>query len=564
MKTWHIALKDTLIRFRDRNAILLMIAAPLLISLVMGAAFGGEGTDNTPIYEIPVVIVNTDEGDLGENFVEIITGIEVDTAEGKRPLFLTTEMTDLAAAKTLIEQGEARGVVYLPPAFSENLRTGVGVYATGVEATGVEATGVETTGVETTGEVADRTTATIEVFTDPTATVSPGIIRGVVSRIASGFSTVIIGNTVAINQLLNNVTDIPVVFVNEDTGPLSDAVTQAFAPENFEELFVLTTVETLAEARAKFDAGEVQAIIHVTEKFSQAVMTGSNGEAVAETLNVITAPGSLSAPIVEDITLSIARNFGSDADPNANAEPSPILTNLENLEDFLNEENTKFGETEGPRDRITVSTGLVGEGEEVNLLNYFVPSMAIFFLMFAVFDGTQSILEEERDGTLHRMMTTPTGRAEIILGKIGGAFLTGTLQFVVLVVVSGLLFKVDWGSEPVGMSLLVLGTVAAATSLGAFIASFARTVAQAGVLGSAITLVSAILGGNFIDFRAIPAWLNPISKMTINRWAMEGFTNLTLGGMSLPDVALNIAVLFGLAVVFFALSLVLFNRRFVK
>ena len=75
MKTWTIALKDTLVRFRDRNAILLMIAAPLLISLVMGAAFGGQGGDTSPIYEIPVVLVNADEGDLGESFVEILTRI---------------------------------------------------------------------------------------------------------------------------------------------------------------------------------------------------------------------------------------------------------------------------------------------------------------------------------------------------------------------------------------------------------------------------------------------------------------------------------------------------------
>jgi ABC-2 type transport system permease protein len=539
MKTWTIALKDTLIRFRDRNAILLMIAAPLLIALVMGAAFGGQNGDTSPIYEIPVVLVNADAGDLGQNFTDIITGIEVETTEGTRPLFLATEMTDLDAAKAQIEEGEVRGVVYIPPTFSETLRTGV-------------------------GEDAEPGTATVEVYTDPASSVSPGVIRGVVSRIASGFSTVLIGNTVAVNQLLNNLTDIPVVFVNEDTGPVSDALTEAFAPDNFKDLFVLTTAETLADAQTQLDAGNAQAIIHITDDFSNAVMTGAEGDTVAESLNVITAPESLAAPLVEDLALRVVRGFGSDADPNVDADPLPILTNLENLEDILNEENTSFAETEGPRNRITVSSGSVGESEEVNLLNYFVPSMAIFFLMFAVFDGTQSILEEERDGTLHRMMSTPTSHSAIILGKIGGVFLTGILQFVVLVVVSGLVFSVDWGNDPVGMTLLVLGTVAAATSLGAFVASFARTVAQAGVLGSAITLVSAILGGNFIDFRAIPEWLVPISKLTINRWAMEGFTNLTLGGMGLADITLNLAVLFGLAIGFFALSLVLFNRRFVK
>ncbi|NUM46100.1 MAG: ABC transporter permease [Anaerolineales bacterium] len=538
MKTWTIALKDTLIRFRDRNAILLMIAAPLLIALVMGAAFGGQNGDTSPIYEIPVVLINADEGDLGQEFLDILTSIKVETTEGVKPLFLATEMTNVEEAKTLIEEGESRGVVYLPPKFSATLRSGV-------------------------GEDAERGTATVEVFTDPASSVSPGIIRGVVARIASGFSTVLIGNSVAVAQLLNHVTDIPVVFVNEDTGPVSEALNDAFAPGNFDDLFILTTADTLAEAQSQLDAGDVQAIIHITDQFSNAVMTGADSATVAENVEIITAP-ILAASLVEDVALGVIFGFGSDADPNADPEPSTILTNLENLEDILNEENTSFAETEGPRNRITVGSTNVGTGEEFNLLNYFVPSMAIFFLMFAVFDGTQSILEEERDGTLHRMMSTPTSHSAIILGKIGGVFLTGILQFVVLVVVSGVAFSVDWGNDPAGMTLLVLGTVSAATSLGAFIASFARTVNQAGVLGTAITLVSAILGGNFIDFRAIPAWLVPISKLTINRWAMEGFFNLTLGGMGLADVALNIGALFGMAVVFFVLSLVLFNRRFVK
>jgi ABC-2 type transport system permease protein len=161
-------------------------------------------------------------------------------------------------------------------------------------------------------------------------------------------------------------------------------------------------------------------------------------------------------------------------------------------------------------------------------------------------------------------MTTPTSRVAVILGKISGAFLSGILQFVVLVLVSALIFRVDWGSEPVAMGLLVLGTVAAATSLGAFVASFARNNNQANVLGTAITLIFAILGGNFVDYRALPEWLTPLSKATINRWAMEGFVNLTLGGQTLADVALNIGVLFGLAAVFFGLAVVLFNRRFVR
>jgi ABC-2 type transport system permease protein len=434
MKAITIAIKDTLIRFRDRNAILLMIAAPLLISAVMGLAFGGQGQGASPISEIPLIVVNADAGELGERFAGVLAEIEVDTADGVKPLFAVTEEADIEAALGQVELGETRGAIYIPPDFSEKLEAGFGAG----------------------GETAARETVVVEIYTDPAANVSPGIIRGVVSRIAAGFSTVVIGNVVAVEQLLDHIT------------------------------------------------------------------------------------GAGVAP-----------------------EPA-VLANLENLEAILQAENESFGGEAGAGDRISVDTGLVGESEDVNLLNYFVPSMSIFFLMFAVFDGTASILEEERDGTLHRLMTTPTSRVAVILGKIGGAFLSGILQFMVLVLVSALVFKVDWGSEPAAMGLLVLGTVAAATSLGALVASFARNNNQANVLGTAITLVFAILGGNFVDYRALPEWLTPLSKATINRWAMEGFVNLTLGGQGLADVALNIGVLFGLAAVFFGLAVVLFNRRFVK
>jgi len=52
--------------------------------------------------------------------------------------------------------------------------------------------------------------------------------------------------------------------------------------------------------------------------------------------------------------------------------------------------------------------------------------------------------------------------------------------------------------------------------------------------------------------------------LTINRWALEGITNLTLFGQRLADVLPHIGMLFLLAAVFFGLALALFNRRFVR
>ena len=73
-----IALRDLYTTFTDRNLILIMIATPLLLSTIIGLAFGGGGS-----REIHMAIVNFDEGttqqgepiNLGDQFVSIFQSL---------------------------------------------------------------------------------------------------------------------------------------------------------------------------------------------------------------------------------------------------------------------------------------------------------------------------------------------------------------------------------------------------------------------------------------------------------------------------------------------------------
>ena len=53
-KLWVIAFKEVRTRFTDRNLLLIMLAAPLAISTIIGLAFGGLGRTTSPIRDIPV------------------------------------------------------------------------------------------------------------------------------------------------------------------------------------------------------------------------------------------------------------------------------------------------------------------------------------------------------------------------------------------------------------------------------------------------------------------------------------------------------------------------------
>ncbi len=412
MKALTIALKDTLTRFRDPRGLLYMLLTPLVIGLIMGAAFSGQNDGSSPIYAIPVAIVNEDQSQLGNEFLDVLAAITVPTAAGEQPLFALRTAASRASARQLVEGGEVRAAIFLPAGMTAALSG------------------------------ASIPHPTVEVLTDPAASVSPLVVESVVQRIVLGF---------------------------------------------------------------------------------------------------------VSAAHGAELAAAAAREQGA----------TPIQ--LEQLRPAL----AAAARQQAEQQHVQLIQTAVGAARNPNPLNYFMPSMAIFFLMFSVFASTRSILDEEALGTLLRLMTTPTSRAEILGGKIGGALLTGLMQMGVLVLVTRFFFGVDWG-EPLGLGALTLVTVLAAAGLGALTAAFARDGNQAGLIGSLISLVFAVLGGNFIPLQTVPAWLDRLSKVTINRWALDGFVVLGLDRGGLADIRPHLAALLGMSLAFFLLSLLGFNRRFVR
>jgi ABC-2 type transport system permease protein len=75
-RLWAIAYKDIRSRFTDRTLLVIMIAAPLAISTIIGLAFGGLGRSSSPIQNIPVAVINHDTaGPLGTSFGAVLMNL---------------------------------------------------------------------------------------------------------------------------------------------------------------------------------------------------------------------------------------------------------------------------------------------------------------------------------------------------------------------------------------------------------------------------------------------------------------------------------------------------------
>ena len=223
----------------------------------------------------------------------------------------------------------------------------------------------------------------------------------------------------------------------------------------------------------------------------------------------------------------------------------------------------EFSATQIEGERFITLQGSMAEGSldtEFDWFGYIAPSMALLFLMFTITHGGRSILAESEGGTLPRMLTTPSSAPQVLGGKVFGIYLNGVAQLAVLFIASLVMLQINWGPLSVVLPT-ILFVVAAATGWGMLIAAFAKTPAQASIMGTAITLIFAISSGSFFPRQFLPTWLQTVSLVSPNAWGIEAFNQIRLGANAVELLPLWGAMLVMFAVLF-TISVFTFQRRY--
>ena len=365
------------------------------------------------------------------------------------------------------------------------------------------------------------------------------------------------------------ISDIPVVIVNLDNEQLGDALTDVFSSEELADIVEPTASSDPEAARRLIDEDQAAAAVIIPAGFTRSIIPAEGTMFDANSIpseNVqIEVYANPSRPTGAGVVKAIVDEFISRVEEGRTSGMTSIVGLMQ--AGFLNTLNAEsearalfenVDQTESSA--ITLKTDKEGaQAVEFDLLAYFAPGMALMFLMYTVSYGGRSILAERAQGTLPRLLTSPTSTAQFLGGKVLGGFFMGIAQVGILIVASALFFQVKWG-DPLGVAVLILAAVFGATGWGMVITAFARTPAQVGSLGSAIMLIFGILGGSFINLEQLPPLIQTVSKITPNAWGLDGFTTLALGG-TLRNLGDPILALLIMGVVLFGVSVFLFNRN---
>jgi ABC-2 type transport system permease protein len=328
-----------------------------------------------------------------------------------------------------------------------------------------------------------------------------------------------------------------------DRGPLARELVRALENDDSVEIEVSADRDGLLDdvERGIFEAGIV-----IPEGYTAGLRAGDD-----VVIPFIAKPGDFSAAIRAAVDSAVGEQSARVRAARVNSDDP---AGFDSAYERAREARATFEGT-------SVSYRIAGEEAEPDADDPFGPGAATQLILFTFVNslaGSAGLVQTRQYGVLKRMLSAPVSSTSILAGETMGRFLIAAVQGVFIVAAAALLFGVDWG-DPFGAGATLLLFALVSTGAAMMFGSVLANEQQAGALVP-FGLALAALGGCMVPLEVFPDTMRTIARVTPHAWANEAFEKLTQQGGGLADVAPQLAVLGGFAVVFLAAGSLLLRR----
>ena len=197
---------------------------------------------------------------------------------------------------------------------------------------------------------------------------------------------------------------------------------------------------------------------------------------------------------------------------------------------------------------------VVGENKNNPMVSFYAAAIGVMFLLFTASGAAGALLDEVESGTLDRVLSSRVTMTTLLLGKLTFNSLLAFSQLVVMFLWGWAVFKLDFWSHIPGFVVMGVCTAFAVATFGLVLASVCRTRAQLGALSTLVILVMSSVGGSMFPRFLMPEAMQKAGLLTINAWAIDGFTKVFWRDEPVFHLWPQVLVLVGIAIVLFAIA----------
>ncbi|MCC6457500.1 MAG: ABC-2 transporter permease [Caldilineaceae bacterium] len=528
-KVLIIARKELLSTLRQRNLLLIMFLSPIILVSIMGLAFGGlgSGSDTPDFADIGVAVVNLDAGfDLQQRLPASATNrslMDLEVEIGGQTFNLGEQLQqnpNLAVAADALNPGnvslnfgnQLAAILLSQPLTATALVSSSGGFDLG----GLSCPLLPETESETESGTGSEDGSLDDLF-DAVAvgdaeTARAGVMRGdyaVAVIIPSNFSNQLVPDFGLNASEVNSATGAVEVFANNAT-PISASIVRAV---------VEGIVSQFERVKVAIDALALTAV--------DTVSAIDPNEMEASVLNINLISGTLQtldASVLEPLACLIMPGAG-----NVQIEQQPL-------------------DEVQARSPFSILMTTLGAAQ------------AVFFALFTGVFGINAIYEDRRQGTLQRVLVSPTSSTAVLAGRLLGNLIIVMTQLLVLLLafttiatlVEGELTLI-WGSNVLALLLVVLGLSLFTTGMGVLIVGLAQTSEQVQLIGPMVTILIGGMGGIFGAL--VP---REFAQFSPTWWGLEAMRKLGAGEF---DIGPHLLVLFSVGLVLAGAGTFFFRRR---
>lgn len=275
-------------------------------------------------------------------------------------------------------------------------------------------------------------------------------------------------------------------------------------------------------------------------------------------------PNDMDASIAQRaVQTAIRRVSSSISAANLAVEEAKLQGTFESADDeqAYFDEAIKLAQTlqEDAPERVTVIEGTTPDDIEYDPRANTSAGQLVTWVFIPLFGISGMFAYERQQGTLRRILTTPTSKAVFLLGTISGQVVMAIIQMTLLVLFGMLALNLTWGQDPLALFVVMASAALAAGAIGTTMGTFIKTEGQASGLSIMMGMVMALLGGCWYPLELFPAVVQNIVKVLPTTWAMQGLLDLVLRGGGMADILLEAGVLLGFAAVFFTVGVMRFR-----
>lgn len=189
------------------------------------------------------------------------------------------------------------------------------------------------------------------------------------------------------------------------------------------------------------------------------------------------------------------------------------------------------------------------------------PLLALFPFTTMFLVTSVAMLRERTSGTLERLLTTPLGRADLLLGYALAFGAVAIVQTVIASTVALGLLGLTLAASPALVVLLAVLDALLGMALGLFLSAFARSEFQAVQFLPAFVLPQLLLCGLFVERSAMAAPLRWLSNVFPLTYAVDGMQQIATSPAVSGPLTRDLLVVAGASLLALGLGAVTLRRE---